>query len=177
MAWLPFASTTVEPARFAIERCASGGIILSAVATRYQLGLTFQAGAVTLPSTASMPAGHCDAAMKEASSGRTSAQKASANLSLSRNSNPSTGGRIGGAGAPGGALAIRLKTDSPVSGANAVIYTSPATFGSVPASVTTAPPYEWPARMTSPGADAIACFVSAISWARDKVGFWTIVTL
>src|SRR5579871_1233940 len=121
MAWLPLASTTVDPARFAIKRCASGGIILSAVATRYQLGLTFQAGAVTLPSNASTPPGHCETAMKEACSGRTSAQNASANFVLSRNSNPSTGGRIGGAGAPGGGLAIRLKTDSPASGANAVI--------------------------------------------------------
>jgi len=32
-----------------------------------------------------------------------------------------TGGRIGGTGAPGGGLAISELTDSPVSGANAVM--------------------------------------------------------
>src|SRR6266704_2952279 len=44
MAWLPLTSTTVEPARLDMERCASGGIILSSVAIRYQLGLAFHAG-------------------------------------------------------------------------------------------------------------------------------------
>jgi hypothetical protein len=54
---LPAASTTVEPARFAIWRCAGGGIILSSVATRYQLGLAFQAGSVTEPDRAPTPHG------------------------------------------------------------------------------------------------------------------------
>jgi hypothetical protein len=35
------ASATVEPARLDIARCASGGIILSFVDTRYQLGFDF----------------------------------------------------------------------------------------------------------------------------------------
>jgi hypothetical protein len=43
MAWLPSASTTVEPARSDMVRCAGGGIIRSSVATRYQLGLVRQA--------------------------------------------------------------------------------------------------------------------------------------
>jgi hypothetical protein len=45
MAWLP-TSTTVEPARSDIARCARGGIIRSSVATRYQLGLIRQAGSL-----------------------------------------------------------------------------------------------------------------------------------
>ena len=46
-----------EPARFAIACCAAGGIIRSSVATRYQLVLFFQAGSVTLPSSAATPHG------------------------------------------------------------------------------------------------------------------------
>ena len=46
MAWLPLASTTVEPARSDIARWAGGGIIRSSVATRYQLGLIRHAGSV-----------------------------------------------------------------------------------------------------------------------------------
>src|SRR5260370_15493060 len=123
-----------------MARCASGGIILSSVVTRYQVGLTFQAAAVTLPSRAATPHGTCESAMKDAKSGRTSAANDSANFALSRNRNPSTGGRIGGTGAPGGGLAIKLETDSPAPGAKAAIYTTAATLGPVPASDTTTPP-------------------------------------
>ena len=42
----PLASTTVEPARLDIARCASGGIIWSSVDTRYQLGFVLHAGSV-----------------------------------------------------------------------------------------------------------------------------------
>jgi hypothetical protein len=38
----------------------------------------------------------------------------------------------------------------------------------------TAPPYEWPTRMTGPFWDAIARFVAATSSASDVVGSWTI---
>ena len=48
-------STTVEPARFDITRWAAGGIILSSVATRYQLGLVFHAGSVIVPPTLPLP--------------------------------------------------------------------------------------------------------------------------
>ncbi|GAA3799584.1 hypothetical protein [Streptomyces sp. NPDC001401] len=51
----------------------------------------------------------------------TSAAKEAANLSRSRNRNPSWGGRIGGTGAPGGGSAIRELTGSPLSGANAAM--------------------------------------------------------
>lgn len=56
-AWLPDWSTVLALARPAIIRCAGTGIILSSVATRYQLGLLFQAGTVTSPFTASIPHG------------------------------------------------------------------------------------------------------------------------
>src|SRR5688572_24426820 len=45
--WLPLTSITVEPARLDITRWASGGIILSSVATKYQLGFVFQAGSLS----------------------------------------------------------------------------------------------------------------------------------
>jgi hypothetical protein len=45
----PAASTKAVPARFDISRCASGGIILSSVAARYQLGLVFHVGVVIAP--------------------------------------------------------------------------------------------------------------------------------
>jgi hypothetical protein len=120
-AWLPGVSVTVALARSDMARWAAGGIIWSSVATRYQDGLLRQAGSVTAPSSASTPAGTWESAMNAASFSGTSAAKAAANLSRSRNSNPLTGGRIGGTGAPGGASAIIELTDSPVSGANAVM--------------------------------------------------------
>src|SRR6202049_4188128 len=139
MAWLPLASTTVEPARLAMERWASGGIILSSVAIMYQLGLAFHAGSLILPLRASTPHGTWESAMKAAFSASTSAAKEARNFALSRNKNPSCGGSIGGTGAPGGGSLRSADTDSPLSGANAVIYTSPTTLGSFPASVITAP--------------------------------------
>src|SRR6476646_1764137 len=100
--WLPLASTTVEPARFDIARCASGGIILSSVVTRYQLGFVFQAGSVTAPLSASRPHGTCESAMNAAASALTSAANDARNCVRSRSRKPSRGGRIGGTGAPGG---------------------------------------------------------------------------
>src|SRR5213593_4682536 len=71
--WLPLTSTTVEPARFDIARWASGGIILSSVDTRYQLGFVFHAGWLIAPLRASRPHGTCESAMNSARSGLTSA--------------------------------------------------------------------------------------------------------
>src|SRR5579859_533783 len=102
MAWLPLTSTTVEPARLDIKRWASGGIILSSVAIRYQLGLAFHAGSMILPPRASRPHGTWESAMNAAFSASTSAAKDAGNLALSRNRKPSWGGRIGGIGPPGG---------------------------------------------------------------------------
>src|SRR5580692_11468024 len=61
-------------------------------------------------------------------------------------------------------------------GAPAATNTSPATFGSVPASEITAPPHEWPTSMTGPSAASIARFVAATSSASDVNGFCTAVT-
>src|SRR6266576_938106 len=104
-----------------MKRCAAGGIIRSSVATRYQLGLVRQDASVTSPFSASRPHGTCDWAMKSASGGSTSAANDAANFALSRNKNPSWGGRIGGTGAPGGGFWINLATDSPLSAANAAM--------------------------------------------------------
>src|SRR5215471_3646390 len=93
---------TVEPARFDIARCASGGIILSSVETRYQLGFVLHAGSVTAPLRASTPHGTCESAMNDAVSELTSAANDARNFAGSRNRYPSCGGRIGGTGAPRG---------------------------------------------------------------------------
>src|SRR6185503_20081212 len=107
---------------------AGGGIIRSSVAIRYQLGLLRQAGSLTAPLSASTPHGTCESAMKAATSAGTSAANDSANFSRSRNRKPLSGGRIGGTGASGGGSAINVLTDSPASGANAAMYTRPATL-------------------------------------------------
>src|SRR5215469_15122616 len=121
MAWLPATSVVVALARLAMTRWAGGGIILSSVVIRYQLGLVSQAGSVTVPLRASTPQGTCASARNAASAAARSPAKEAWNLSRSRNKNPSWGGRIGGTGAPGGGLAISVLTDSPLSGANAAI--------------------------------------------------------
>src|SRR4029079_2157737 len=100
-AWLPSTSTTVEPARFDIARCASGGIIRSLVATRYQLGFDRHAGCVMAPLNASRPQGTCASGLNSAELSWTSAANEAWNFERSRNRKPSCGGRIGGTGAPG----------------------------------------------------------------------------
>src|SRR4026209_793980 len=101
MAWLPLTSLTVEPARWDINCCAGGGIILSSVTSRYQLDLVFHAGVLTAPLRASNPQGTWEFAMNSAFSGATSAANDSANFALSSVRKPSTGGRIGGSAPPG----------------------------------------------------------------------------
>src|SRR5580692_1009748 len=112
-----------------MNRWASGGIIRSWVTSKYQLGLFLHAGLEIAPLTASFPHGTCESAMKAAFLGSTSAAKEAANFSLSNDRNPFSRGTIGGTGAPGAGFAIREPTDSPLSGAKAVMYTSPTTFG------------------------------------------------
>jgi hypothetical protein len=51
----------------------------------------------------------------------TSAAKEAGNLALSRNKKPSGVGTIGGTGAPGGGSLMSVATDSPLSGAKAVM--------------------------------------------------------
>src|SRR2546423_14437555 len=96
MAWLPLASATVEPARLDMKRCASGGIILSSVATRYQLGLVFHAGSLILPPRASTPHATWESAMNAAFSASTSAANEAGNVARSRNTKPSRRGGVGG---------------------------------------------------------------------------------
>src|SRR2546426_10743925 len=123
-----------------MKRWAGGGIILSSVATRYQLGLVFHAGSLIVPPSASTPQGTWESAMNAAFSSSTSAANENENFALSRNRKPSCGGSIGGTGAPGGGSLISVPTDSPLSGAKAAMYTRAETFGWFPASVITAPP-------------------------------------
>src|SRR5258705_3223993 len=106
-----------------MKRWASGGIIRSSVATKYQLGFAFQAGTVTAPSSAPTPHGIWESAMNAALAGSTSAAKAAANFVLSSRRKPFWGGRIGGTGAPRGGLAMSLLTDSPPSRAKAAMLT------------------------------------------------------
>src|SRR6202521_5697914 len=108
--------------------------------TKCHLGLVLHAGSLIAPLIAPMPHGTWESAMNAAFSGSTSAAKEAGNFALSRNKKPSCGGSIGGTGAPGSGSLISDPTDSPLSGAKAVIYTSPTTLGSFPASVITAPP-------------------------------------
>src|ERR1700739_4583245 len=102
MAWLPLTSTTVAPARLDMARWAAGGIILSSVVSRYQLGFILHAGSLITPLMAPQPHGTWAAAINAAFSGSTSAAKEAGNFALSRNKKPSCGGGIGGTGGPGG---------------------------------------------------------------------------
>src|ERR1700674_2509830 len=120
-AWLLLTSTTVAPARFDISRCASGGSILSLVVSRYQLGFAFHAASLMVPPSAFTPHGTCESAMNSAFSGLTSPAKDSGNFVLSSSRKPSTGGRSGGTGAPGGGSLISKDTDSPLSSAKPAI--------------------------------------------------------
>src|SRR5215467_11112898 len=77
----------------------------------------------------------------------------------------------------GGTLSPSEPAVSPLSGANAAIYTRALTRGSAPASVMTDPPHECPTRTTSPSARSISLLVAATSSSRDVVGFCTEITL
>src|SRR5262249_21601268 len=77
----------------------------------------------------------------------------------------------------GATLSPREAAVSPLSGANAAIYTNALTRGSTPASVITNPPQECPTRITSPPARSIALLVAMTSSSRDVVGFCTEMTL
>src|SRR2546428_10330241 len=94
MAWLPFASTTVEPARLDMKRWAAGGIILSSVAIKYQLGLVFHAGSLIVPLSASMPHGTWESAMNAAVSASTSPANEAGELCLFPDKKPAFRGRI-----------------------------------------------------------------------------------
>src|SRR2546429_8901783 len=100
----------------------------SSVATRYQLGLVRHDASVTSPLSALRPHGTCDWAMNSASGAATSAANAAANFALSRNKNPSWGGRIGGTGGPRAGFWVKFATDSPLSAGEGAMETGPTTF-------------------------------------------------
>src|SRR5258706_14564530 len=106
---------------------AAGGIILSSVATRYQLGLLFHAGSLIVPLRASTPQGACELAMNSAFSLATSAAKEAANFALSRDRKPSCGGNIGGDGAAAPGRLFSAATGPPLSGGKKLILTNPST--------------------------------------------------
>src|SRR5208282_4097108 len=125
-------------ARFAIMRSCAGLMDRSAEATMYQVGLVFQAGFVTMWVNESVEIGTCEIAMNHAFSGGMSAAKSAANWSSSIHQFPLPSG-LNALEACGTASSIDAQL-SPSSSANAAIYTSAATFGSLPASLMMDPP-------------------------------------
>src|SRR3989449_9021426 len=107
MAWLPLTSTTVAPARLDIARWASGGIILSSVAIRYQLGLALHAGSRIVPLRAATPHGTWESAMNAAFSASTSAAKEAGDFILSWNKKSVCGGTFGGVGGARGGVFLK----------------------------------------------------------------------
>ena len=69
----------------AIWRCTGGGIILSSVAIRYQLGLVFQAGSSDRTRESCNAPRHLESAMNAAFTSLTSAANEARNFALSRN--------------------------------------------------------------------------------------------
>src|SRR2546425_5821387 len=98
-----------------MKRWAAGGIILSSVATKYQLGLVFHAGSLIVPLSASMPHGTWESAMNAAVSASTSPANEAGDFALSRNKKPSRGRRIGGTGGPRPGTLVNEGTHSPPS--------------------------------------------------------------
>src|SRR5580704_11747024 len=136
--WLEFTSIVLALARFAIIRSWSGLIDRSAVATMYQAGFDFQAGDVTLWVNESVEIGTCEMAMKRDTAGGTSAAKSAAKWSCSIHQLPLLSG-LNALEACGRACSIDAQL-SPSSSAKAAMYTSAATFVSLPASVMMDPP-------------------------------------
>src|SRR5277367_3158846 len=136
--WLAFTSTVLALARLAIMRSWSGLIERSALATMYQVGLVFQAGAVTLWVKESVEIGTCDWAMKWDTACGTSAAKSAAKCSGSIHQFPLLSG-LNALEACGTAVSIDAQL-SPSSSAKAAMYTSAATFVSLPASLMMDPP-------------------------------------
>src|ERR1700683_4288701 len=136
--WLAFTSTVLALARLAIMRSCIGLIERSELATMYHVGLFFQAGFVTLWVNASVEIGTCDLAMKSAWAGGISAAKSAAKWSCSIHQFPLLSG-LNALEACGTAVSIDAQL-SPSSSAKAAMYTSAATFVSLPASLMMDPP-------------------------------------
>src|SRR2546427_8586791 len=90
-----------------MARCAAGGIILSSVTIKYQLGFVFHAGSVIAPPRAVTPHGTWESAMNAAFSVSTSAAKEAGKFALSGKRKPFCGGHISGGGAAGGGGFVR----------------------------------------------------------------------
>src|ERR1700751_5781092 len=131
--WLAFTSTVLALARFAIMRSCWGLIDRSALATMYQVGLFFHPGFVTLWVNESVGIGTCDKAMKGDWAGGTSAAKSAAKCVSSIHQFPLLSG-LNALEACGTAVSIDAQL-SPSSSANAAMYTSAATLGSLPGSL------------------------------------------
>src|SRR6202035_1798276 len=116
----------------------SGLIDRSAVATMYQVGLVFQADDVTSWVNESVEIGTCDTAMNAALSFGRSAAKSAAKWSCSIHQLPLLSG-LNALEACGRACSIDAQL-SPSSSAKAAMYTSAATFVSLPASLMMHPP-------------------------------------
>src|SRR5271163_3584788 len=116
----------------------SGLIDRSAVATMYQVGLDFHAGFVTLWVNESVEIGTCEMAINHAFSAGMSAAKSAANCSWSIHQFPLLSA-VNALDACGTACSIEAQL-SPSSSANAAMYTSAATFVSLPASLMMEPP-------------------------------------
>src|SRR5262249_2298422 len=150
----PSTSVTVEAARWYWKRCRSGATGRSAVPNTAQDGFVRQAAAVAGSSNAVAETGRCEIAMNPASASGRSAQQTSWNRAGSIDASPlpsgNDAGRTNGPIASDGKRPWRSLTDSPSSGARPATYTSPATLSELPATVITAPPYEWPTRTMGP---------------------------
>src|SRR2546426_11317839 len=118
-----------------MKRWAAGGIILSSVAIKYQLGLVFHAGSLIVPLSASMPHGTWESAMNAAVSASTSPANEAGNFAFSRNKKPSCGGRIGGPRGPRTGAFVRQEDPPPPSAREGGIRKSPAHLATWPASV------------------------------------------
>jgi hypothetical protein len=118
---LPATSITLEPDRSDMARCAGGGDhpILGRDQVPARLGPPGGVGDGS--ANQSRPRGTCESARNAACWADRSAANEAWNFSRSKSSKPSLGGRIGDTGAPGGGSAIRVLTDSPLSGANAAM--------------------------------------------------------
>jgi hypothetical protein len=150
----PSTSVTVEPARSYAKRWSPGATGRSAVPNTAQDGVVCQAAAVAGSSNAVADTDFCEIAMNAASAAGRSAPKTSGNRagSIVSSTLPSGNatGCTSGPMASDGKRFWRSLTDSPSSGATPATYTSPTTLSAPPATVITAPPYEWPTRTTGP---------------------------
>ena len=124
-----------------------------------QDGVARQAAAVAGSSKAVAEIERCEIAMNAASAAGRSAPKTSGNRAGSIDSSMlpsgSETGCTSGPMASDGKRPWRSLTDSPSSGTTPATYTSPTTLSELPATVITAPPYEWPTSTTGPSIESM----------------------